>query len=214
MCGRFYVDDATAREILKAIRKVDEELCRERDIHPMERALVIQADKSGQNTDGRAISKEQRRFAAAVKRWGFPGFDGERKEGRSAGKVLINARAETVLERSLFRESVMRRRIVIPAAGFYEWNRNKEMATFTRQGKILYLAGFYNRFEEEDRFVILTTAANASMKEVHDRMPLILEAQEVLDWLWEDSKLELLLRKEPPQLQKIMPYEQTTLKFG
>ena len=40
---------------------------------------------------------------------------------------------------------------------------------------ILYMAGLYNRYQNEDRFVILTTLANESMKPVHDRMPLLLE---------------------------------------
>lgn len=61
---------------------------------------------------------------------------------------------------------------MIPAAGFYEWSRQKEKNTFYRKdGKPLYLAGFYDRFDKEDRFVILTTVANASMRPVHDRMP-------------------------------------------
>lgn len=60
---------------------------------------------------------------ADVKRWGFFGI--------AKQKLLINTRAETVLERKMFRDSVLRHRIIIPAAGFYEWNSYKEKVTFT-----------------------------------------------------------------------------------
>ena len=50
---------------------------------------------------------------------------------------------------------------------------------------MLYMAGLYNRYQDEDRFVILTTAANESMKPVHDRMPLLLERDEISKWMFE-----------------------------
>lgn len=56
-------------------------------------------------------------------------------------------------------------RILIPASGFYEWNQLKEKNTFTRSDStVMYLAGFCDWFENERRFVILTTVANESMK--------------------------------------------------
>ncbi len=201
MCGRFYIDDDVAREIEKTIRKIDEQLgkvCRSGDVHPTDMAAVIAADKN--------------ELVATPKRWGFPGF--------GVQKVIINARAESVLEKKTFRESVLKRRVIIPATGFYEWNLQKEKVTFTPMDReeekkpILYMAGFYNRFEAGDRFVILTTAANESMKDVHDRMPLILEPDEVEEWLREEGKLGAFLHKIPKQLEKRQEYEQQTLQFG
>lgn len=200
MCGRFYVDDDTAREIERVVRKVDEQLRREKhtgDIHPTQQAAVITAGQEG--------------MTAENKRWGFPGF--------GTRKVIFNARAESVLEKKMFRESVLRRRLIVPASGFYEWNAGKEKVTFTamnteqKASSILFLAGFYNRFADGDRFVILTTAANASMKDTHDRMPLILEPQELETWLWEEECLDALLHKEPRQLRKKLDYEQQVLHF-
>ena len=73
---------------------------------------------------------------------------------------------------------------LIPASGFYEWSRLKEKNTFFRyDAALLYMAGFCVWFEDERRFVILTTAANESMRKVHDRMPLILEKEQLADWL-------------------------------
>lgn len=198
MCGRFFVLDETAEAIERLVREVKAGLKEERrtgDIHPTERAAVIFAGANGMIAD--------------MKRWGFPGFEKQ--------KVLINARAETVLERKMFRDSVMQRRIIIPAAGFYEWNRQKEKVTFTEadvasdRTSLLFMAGFYNRFEGEERFIILTTGANESVRDVHDRMPLILERDELETWLYEDGKLEEMLQKEPGRLHRKMEYEQQRL---
>ena len=200
MCGRFFLDDETAREIQKLVRKIDEQLKKAKlvgDVHPTEFAAVIEA--------------ENKELRATAKRWGFPGFGNQ--------KVLINARAETVMEKRLFRDNVQYRRIAIPAAGFYEWNQAKEKATFTakeseqEKARILYLAGFYGHFDGEDRFIILTTEANESMKDVHHRMPLILEQDEVGVWLCEDDRLNQFLKKRPGELKKYIENEQQRFSF-
>ena len=195
MCGVFYVDDDTAREIEKIVRKVDAQLkekYKAKDVRPTETATIIMADKEG--------------LTAQKQRWGFPGFGTQ--------KVIINARAETALEKKMFRENVLRRRIVIPAAGFYEWNAQKEKVTFTaRKGQPMFFAGFYGYFEGEDRFVILTTGANESMKDVHDRMPLILEPYEIEPWLNDDKNLEGLLGKVPDFITRKQEYEQQKLSL-
>lgn len=198
MCGRFYIDDDTARDIEKTIRMVDEQLKREirtGDIHPTENAPVI----SYQNGD----------MVAENKKWGFPGFN--------SGKVIFNARSESVLEKRMFRESVMKRRLVIPASGFYEWNRHKEKVTFTsalEEQPVLYMAGFYNRFGDEDRFVILTTGANDSMADVHERMPILLKREELVEWIRDDRRLEEFLHREPHGLKRKMEFEQQMLFFS
>lgn len=68
-----------------------------------------------------------------------------------------------------------------------------------------------NRYEDGDRFVILTTAANESMEPVHERMPLILEPDEVGSWIWDDERTKSLLEKESCLLERRTDYEQMTL---
>lgn len=123
MCGRFYIDDDTAGEIEKIVRMVDEKLRRAKrtgDIYPTETAPVI-------------LYREGKMIADA-KRWGFPGF--------GSGKVIFNARCESVLEKRMFRESIRERRLIIPAAGFYEWNKKKEKVAFTRdERKVNFIYG-------------------------------------------------------------------------
>ena len=75
----------------------------------------------------------------------------------------------------------------------------------------MFMAGFYGRYEDGDRFVILTTAANASMKPVHDRMPLLLERDEAAGWVLDDGKTEAILHKVPCLLERRTEYEQLTL---
>ncbi len=112
----------------------------------------------------------------------------------------------------MFRESTLHRRIVVPAAWFYEWNQRKEKNIFSsKEQPAIFMAGIYNYDQEEERFVILTTAANESMKPVHDRMPLILEKEEILPWIFNDKKAEQMLHKIPCLLERKTDFEQMTL---
>ena len=192
MCGRYYVDDETAREIEKLVRDLDRRLKMERtgDVFPSQNAIILKG--------------EGNHLAAEQMRWGFPGFE--------KGKLLINARAETALERPTFRESVQDRRCIIPARGFYEWNKSKEKFIFERkETPVLFMAGCYNWYEGQERFVILTTDANSSVAPVHNRMPLILEPEELKDWVLDDQATESLLHKTPVLLEHHAEYEQMRL---
>ena len=101
------------------------------------------------------------------------------------------------------------RRVVVPATWFYEWNKYKEKNVFYRENQpVLYMAGLYNRYQDEDKFVILTTAANESMKPVHDRMPLLSERDEIGEWLLEDNPTENFLQKTPSLLERRADFEQ------
>lgn len=194
MCGRFYVDDETAREIEKIVGKTDETLkgLLPGDIRPSDRACVLSADSHSGETK------------IQWQRWGFKG-----SQGRG---LFINARCETAMDKKTFREGILSSRIVVPAAGFYEWNREKEKNTFRRAGEpVLFMAGLSQYCDEENRFVILTTKANASMEPVHDRMPLILEPETIKEWLFNRWKTKEILKREPVALHRSFEYEQQTL---
>ena len=98
MCGRYYADDDTIREIARLVGEIDKTGTEAGDILPSRQAAVI----TGLGHP----------LAAARMAWGFPKFDGK--------GLVINARAESALEKRSFRESVLHRRCVIPARGFYE----------------------------------------------------------------------------------------------
>lgn len=194
MCGVFHFTRETFQELKRQADIITDHIneIREKDIRPSELSTILidSPDRKGY-------------LAAEDMRWGFKSFD---------KKLLINARAETALEKKSFADSVRKRRCIIPAKHFYEWNRNKEKVTFSGQDSpILYMAGFYRQFDDDRRFIILTTAANDSMKDVHDRMPLILNDDTIRDWIRNDDMVEEYLAKNPPMLGRYQEYEQLTL---
>lgn len=186
MCGRFLFSAEENDEIRDIINDVQRRYKRDElnfvmagDVHPTVASPVLVAK------DNRVITELQR--------WGLP-------RSQSSGYV-INARAETALERPMFRSSVLERRCVIAANAFYEWDKAKYQYIFRPlNGGCLYMAGLFDRVEDVNCFVILTTAANASMQGVHDRMPLILQRNQVRPWLTERDTAVQLLGMVPPLL--------------
>ena len=126
--------------------------------------------------------------------------------------MIFNAKSETALEKPMFRESILHNPIAIPARWFYEWNRNKEKNTFYKKDEpTLFMAGCGRLFGDEMRFVILTTKANSSIEQVHHRMPLILNREEIFQWILDKRKTKELLNKIPEQLERKTDYEQMKL---
>ena len=81
----------------------------------------------------------------------------------------------------MFRKSLLERRCVVPTTGFYEWSRDKTKYRFRLPGRdALYLGGLWNTFQGQERFVVVTTAPNDTVINVHDRMPVLLTEDELL----------------------------------
>lgn len=102
------------------------------------------------------------------------------------GKPLINARSETVFEKPSFRDSVKSRRCIIPADGFFEWDRTQKppQPFDIVPARIMGFAGIWDTFNGRDGFAVLTTAAVPAVATVHDRMPVILQtADDCRRWL-------------------------------
>lgn len=127
-----------------------------------------------------------------AKQWGLvPGWS----KDLQIGHKLINARSETVADKPAFRDALQRRRCLIVADGFYEWQRAtkgqpKQPHLIQLQGRSLFaLAGLWERWRspqtQETHFscTILTTAANALMVPIHHRMPVILPPSAYAAWL-------------------------------
>lgn len=221
MCGRFFWDNDAEEAFeddfpeLIRIARAQEKSLRAGDYMPSMDALAVvggQAVVGAQPAVGAhsAVGAQSpyaaKPISAEILKWGFPGFD--------KGKLLINARAESVKTKSTFADSFASRRCVLPAAGFYEWDRKKEKVTFRLGDKpILYLAGIYRPYGAEKRFVVLTREANDSMRPVHDRMPLILTKEEVRPWVGNMEEAGGILTKELPQLVAERPYEQMTFEW-
>lgn len=191
MCGRYFVDDEMWREIKKICKQIDDSKLKvtRGDVRPTDMAVVLMGMKE--------VRTEQMQW----------GFTQQYQEG-----LLINARAETVLSKPSFRDSMRHCRCVIPAAGFYEWNKAKEQVSFRMpQSKILYMAGIWQPTAKEKQFTILTTSPNDSVSPVHDRMPLVLTSEEIIPWIQSFDAAEKLLTKTPPFLEHKQEYEQLSL---
>ena len=136
--------------------------------------------------------------------WGFIGYDGK--------SLIINARAESILTKPTFAESIRERRCVLPAAGFYEWDRERQKVTFTDPAEpVIYLAGIYRPYGDDMRFAVITREANESMRPVHDRMPLMIAPEQVRTWIRDPAAAQEMLREPMPQLQAKRDYEQLSL---
>ncbi len=193
MCGRYYVDertwDAVQRDILEPGTRFERPA--PGDVAPSMRAFSVTAGADGMPRP-------------ALLSWGFPGYDGKR--------LVINARAESIAEKSMFADSIRERRCVLPAAGFYEWDREKQKVTFTLPGSpAVYLAGIWRPYGPDSRFVIITREANGSMLPFHDRMPLMIGPGDVRSWLFDPDRTEELLGRPLPELAGSRDYEQMSL---
>jgi len=122
-------------------------------------------------------------------RWGLlPGW----VRDPSAFTTLINARSETAAEKPSFRGAMRHKRCLIPATGFYEWTGpkgDKQPHLIRRPDQsLIAFAGLYETWmgaegSEIDSAAILTTTSNATLAQIHDRMPVILQAAQFADWL-------------------------------
>jgi len=115
------------------------------------------------------------------------------------GYKMINARSETVLEKTSFKPSMKRQRCLVLADGFYEWQKqgkDKQPFRITLASKeIFHMAGLFDRWSHPDgslilSYTILTTAPNALMEPIHNRMPVILDEEGASRWLDKDEDPE------------------------
>jgi putative SOS response-associated peptidase YedK len=174
------------------------------NIAPTQEVLVVRADPS----DGHR--------AAAMMRWGLvPSWSKDAKG--AAGPPMINARSETLAEKPMFRTAVRRRRCLIPADGFYEWQAapggGKKQPYYIHRpdGGPFAFAGLWetwkgggvpspNRSPQAKEIdgaeqpltiescTIVTTSANVALQALHDRMPVVLAPCDYEIWL--DAKVE------------------------
>jgi putative SOS response-associated peptidase YedK len=121
----------------------------------------------------------------------------------SVGSKMINARAETVEEKPAFRAAFKRRRCIIPASGFYEWQQRDDgkqpMYIHLKDDPLFGMAGLWEVWRDPEgkelrTFTILTTAANDFMRPIHDRMPVILKPEHYALWLEVDEQAAPNLR--------------------
>lgn len=193
MCGRYSVSrdaDELAREFEVDRVDVREKLEPDYNVAPSRQVPIIVDRFPGGDED----AKPERRLTRV--RWGLvPAWAKDIK----VGYKMINARVETAHEKPAYRRPFARRRCLLPADGYYEWYgevKGKKQPFFIRprNGAVLAMAGLYEIWrdpskeeDDPDRFLwtctVLTTTAEDSVGQIHDRMPLMLEPKKYGDWL-------------------------------
>lgn len=178
MCARFnlFSNPYELAQIFELLREPD--WSPRYNIAPAQTTLVIR--QAGDGT----------RMASPLK-WGLVPAP---SKNRSVGSQMVNARSETAATKPSFADAFRKRRCIIPANGFFEWEvitqKVKQAWNITQASQeFLALAGLWESWHdaEEDTiletFTILTTAANQFMSEIHDRMPVILSKSAWTQWL-------------------------------
>ena len=178
MCGRYTLTHREAEKLAAELGVPVDQLADYKpryNIAPTQRQLIVR------------IEFEDREALRA--RWGL--INRWAKDAKT-GYRTINARAETVHQRPAFRDAFKKRRCVVPADGFYEWTGPKAARMplwFHRpDGGLLLFAGLYESWQPEPdvwepTYTIITTDANETVGQVHNRMPVILPEDRIDDWL-------------------------------
>lgn len=151
---------------------------------------------------GTIIPVQKERGKIDFLEWGFKQTWNESQLKKNA---LINARAETILEKPLFKQAFLKRRCLILADGFYEWKtigRSKQPFYCRRKDKKPFaFAGIY----QQETCAILTMEANAWLATTHARMPVILERAQRALWLNPKTPVSDLLSLLKPETISITP---------
>jgi putative SOS response-associated peptidase YedK len=219
MCGRF----ASARKRMELLEefsvqrdRVDADLAPDYNVAPTKPVYAVLTRRAshagekapagapepagGQSAPGASAAPEgppERQLR--VVRWGLVPYWAK---DRAIGSRMINARAETVAEKPAFRRAFARRRCLLPADGFYEWQqiadgggkRKQPYYIYRADGGVLAFAGLYELWRDQSipedhpgswlwTATIITTRAEDEVGQIHDRMPMVIEPSSWQDWL-------------------------------
>ena len=211
MCGRF-VSASTPDELANYFGALapDKDLEGNFNVAPTNEVYVVRANDGERQLE--------------TLRWGLVPFWAK---DLKIGSRMINARSETVSEKSAFRRAYKSRRCLIPADGFYEWakiaghKKKQPFFIYRPDGEPLVFAGLWERWrpKNEDGEIddsadvvesctILTCSPNTDMEQIHDRMPVLVPAAAWDEWLSPDTDLDVianLLRPAPDGLLELRP---------
>jgi len=194
MCGRFSMAiDSDDLQTAMALGQMPDDWKRRYNIAPSQPVAAVRDPEARQ---------------VEWLRWGLVPFWAK---DPAIGNSLINARSESVFEKPSFKYAFRKRRCLILADGFYEWQKTgasgKGFHPFyfsMRSGEPFAFAGLWERWQPKDQpgealttCTIITTAANETVSPMHERMPVILRKETMWDWLLESSEAALISMLHP-----------------
>ena len=202
MCGRYtLIRLADFTDMFPWIRPPEDEPPARYNIAPTQAVAVVP------NTDEPRVE---------FFHWGFVPYWAK---DPSIGNRMINARAETLAAKPVFRNALKRRRCLIPASGFYEWRKNADgtktpMYLRMKGGRPFAFGGLWERWNSPDgselrSCAIITGKPNALVRDIHDRMPLIIPGELYKRWIDPGEvpaeQLEDLLKPYPADEMEALP---------
>ena len=202
MCGRFTlaVEDSDLQAEFEGI-EFPATYARRYNIAPSQPVLAVRISPT----------RGKREFV-----WLRCGFIPRWSSDLSSGYKMINPRIESVAEMPAFREAFRYRRCLIPASGFYEWQKQgagkQPYLVSLRGGRIMAIAGLWERWQAPDEVpiescTILTMDANETVAPLHNRMPVIVAPGDYELWLSgaDPAALRSLLTPIPADMMEIRP---------
>jgi putative SOS response-associated peptidase YedK len=207
MCGRFasarkraelLEEFAVQRDRVGADREADYNVAPTKPVY----AVLTRRHEPTETAAAAAAEQARPERELRVVRWGLVPFWAK---DPAIGSRMINARAETLAEKPAFRRAFARRRCLLPADGFYEWQapanggkRKQPYYIYRTDGGVLAFAGLYELWRDPSvpddadgawlwTATIITTSATDEVGKIHDRMPMIIERSSWDDWLDPDN---------------------------
>lgn len=188
MCCRYWTEESPE------LRAIVEEMNRSPLVRKWQNTTGVKSFGEMRPTDVVPVIAPNRAGARTVfpMKWGFSGKS-----------LLVNARSETAASKPTFRECWERRRCIVPASWYFEWEHLLSNEGKTRTGDkymiqpkgstMTWLCGLYRIEEGFPVFVVLTREPGEEIRFIHDRMPLILPERCIDDWIRPDTRPEELL---------------------
>ncbi|HSW96402.1 MAG TPA: SOS response-associated peptidase [Candidatus Saccharimonadales bacterium] len=189
MCGRYGFSIKDEREVLERfdIEKINFELRNSYNVAPTQEMPIVERHSPN---------------SLNLRKWGiFPSF--------MNGGMLINAQAEKLAISGVWKKAFIENRCIVPATFFYEWKKlsdgKQPYLIKPKYQKLFGFAGIIVKYHDKEKkekegYIIITTTPNSLMKEIHNRMPVILRKEDEDEWLNPDNV-------EPEKLLKLLtPY--------
>jgi putative SOS response-associated peptidase YedK len=172
MCGRFLLESGIG------------DICRKYGISIADIGYIEEQEIFPSNSNVPAVVNRELKLL----KWGF--------DSSFSKRPIINARAETIEDKPMFKGAFLNRRCIIPANAFFEWktesSKKQKYKIAVRDEEIFSMAAIYSRFAKGstiyDGFVIITVPANTAMSEIHDRMPAIIPVG--MEEIWLDNSVK------------------------
>ncbi len=184
------------------------ELAPRNNIAPTQQILAVRLNQTDQERE------------AVLLRWGLVPYWSKDK---TIGSKMINARSETARQKPSFRDAFLRRRVLIPVSGFYEWKKEEggkqPYLIGMNGGHPLALAGLWESWGRGGEYLetctILTTSPNSLISPIHNRMPVIISTEGYRDWLDPETtqqKIASMLEPFPAEMMSARPVQPTLFK--